>query len=249
MLLVKCAFTLWQAPSAGSYTAADLNGLYFTLGEVVEVLFSVWPSFIIFTIFFSEGVRKRSGLRSSHLPPGTDDVEISIASAPRSSDAQSQYRSPQPDEGQNQHVVATSPIEPTRATPSSSPAAPAAAAPNVQSQDAFPWAIHADEAPPEYSLPAHPLPTGSQFSTVAQSQTPGAPGQEQVLNNEPSSPGVDGRPELRNGTSEHTGALVSNGGLYQSSQPPDHDEAMGLYHQADGRVPETELLPLPPKKD
>lgn len=209
-MLLKQAYAMYFAV-LGYQNVISLNSVGYAIIEILDILFSIWPGFIIFTILFSEGMRRRDGLRSGQVAPLMQEIETS-GLAPTTSNTDLEAATP----------IRTAP-EPAAAVTSSttSPTSPLHA--TQQTSDSFPWAVQSDEAPPEYELPSRPSGQSAEPSTELQAQTQVATASTHVL-----SP-VE--------MPEH------------SYQPPSHDEAMGLYHQADGMAPRTEALPYDKKKN
>ena len=207
-MLLKQAYAMYIA-ILGYQNAVDMSDISYAVIEVLDLLFSIWPAFIILTILFSEGLRRRNGLRSGQVAPLMEEIETS-GLAPTSS---------------NTDLEAATPITPAAAATSTTSPTPALAVTQQPSQngDSFPWAIQADEAPPQYELPSRPSGSSAGPSTELQPHMQNAPVSTQL-------PSPVEMPE-------------------HAYQPPSHDEAMGLYHQADGIAPQTEALPYDKKKN
>lgn len=198
----------------GYQNATELNNIGYAIVEILDILFCIWPAFIIFTILFSEGLRRRDGLRSGQVAPLMQEIETS-GLAPTSSNTDLEAVTP----------IRTAPVPAAAAavTSTTSPTSPLHA--TQHNSDSFPWAVHSDEAPPEYELPSRPPGSSPEPSTESQPRTQTAT------------------------TSSHVSSPVGMAMPEHSYQPPSHDEAMGLYHQADGMAPQTEALPYDRKKN
>lgn len=192
----------------GYQNVIQLNSVGYAIIEILDLLFCIWPAFIIFTILFSEGMRRRDGLRSGQVAPLMQEIETS-GLAPTTSNTDLEAATP----------IRTAPVPAAAATSTASPTSPLHA--TQQTSDSFPWAVHSDEAPPQYELPSRPSGSSAEPSTGSQ-------------------------PQMQTATaSTHVSSPVEM--PEHSYQPPSHDEAMGLYHQADGMAPQTEALPYDKK--
>lgn len=238
------------APSVDSNTSFN---------EVLSVVFMTWPVFIILVLLYYLGLDNKTGLSSTGSPLLMEDGESQAAS--------SEFLSP----------------EQTIVTPMTERASAPTLTPVTQRPESlFAWDGVTD-APPEYSPPAtqQSIASGTAAlpSTVPIIRRPVAPraalsteeivrqseesledtGTRQVAASSPMDTASQAsQPPLhRSITNEHgpqvTAALPENEsmGLYhqadgrapESELPsalPSHDEAMGLYHQADGRPPTSE---------
>ncbi|CEJ93987.1 hypothetical protein VHEMI09544 [[Torrubiella] hemipterigena] len=190
--LIQSPFTNF---SIISYTSGDSEGL----SDLIHCVMVLWPYFIILTIFFAEGLKKRNTLATITEAPLMQEVESSAGLAPTSN-------STVPDASETSAVATTS--DPLASSSLPTPAAGSAAATSMPQYEAnaFAWPVPIDEAPPEYSLPQRPL------------------GHLEIP---PRNPNI-----ASHNTDENEDPAL-----------PDHNEAMGLNHQADGLRPRRNSLP------
>lgn len=185
-----------------AYSGSGSEGLT----DLVSCVLVLWPYFIVLTILFAEGLKKRNSLSTIREAPLMQEVESSAGLAPTAT-------STAPDTTETSTATAPTTTEPAM-TPLESPPVPApviattagaASMPQYQA-NTFSWPIPPDEAPPEYSLPQRPL------------------GHLEIPPHNPN---------------------ISSRNMEENEDPtlPEHDEAMGLNHQADGLRPRRNSLP------
>ncbi|OAA70641.1 hypothetical protein ISF_02615 [Cordyceps fumosorosea ARSEF 2679] len=264
--IVRAAFDIYsiifQTVSPFLFTPFVEAGSSFN--EILSVILKTWPLFIILVILYYLGLEKKTGLSSTGTSLLLGDRESQVAS--------SEFLSP----------------EPTIATPMTERAVTPALSPVHQRPESLFSCDGVADAPPEYSPPAshhvvssvtatsllhvpiirRPIPPSASQATDEMTRLSGEghelsanqPGTithqaavPSVSNSSPQSSQLSQRsldelvPQLPSTTEDDDESL----GLYHqadgrmpqselSSSLPSHDEAMGLYHQADGRPPTSE---------
>lgn len=200
LTILYVAVTVFFGSPFGS--TAFFSGESEGLSDLLHCVMVLWPYFIILTIFFAEGLKKRNTLATVTEAPLMQEVESSAGLAPTTN-------STVPDASETSPVATSSePLVPLASPSLPTPAegnAPATSMPQYEA-NAFAWPVPIDEAPPEYSLPQRPL---------AHLEIP------------PRNPNIASR-----NTDEN-----------EDPELPDHNDAMGLNHQADGLRPRRNSLP------
>lgn len=237
----------------------DLNATS-SLFEILMIVLTTWPIFIAFVILYYLGLDTKMGLWSSDRPL----LSVNMESPAESSECL------QSDAQTNTPVVET-PMAERANIPILTAAAPTAGRP----ESLFAWE-GLNDAPPEYSPPAaqpgitstapaepmapipisrRPLPSSATPLVTSGTSPRARQSEESSLTRTESAPAAARPVTTRHsieqtpprlsqdqiGTQEHTMAVVSD--------LPEHEEVMGLYHQADGRVPESESSSSLPSHD
>ena len=265
MWLIASVFDLYFdffSSQVRQYFSASID-VVSTFNELLRVLFGTWPIFIILVLLYVLGTHKHHSLRSIQQSPLMQEVESQTTSPgvePRAT--QEAISQPVAAEGGNDPatvqsatpVTANTPTEVSVTTPSHNP---------------FPWDGLAD-APPQYTPAEAPRPvlarTDEPLVSQSTQQNPALTQYplnrvhaEQNTLNSLSGPTARFQPNvaaLGQSQGSHV-ALAAESNLAAqppqhiidqqvseiSAEPPPHDEAMGLYHQADGITPRDEALP------
>ncbi|KAM3458076.1 hypothetical protein MY3296_000726 [Beauveria thailandica] len=221
-----------------------------SFNEILTVVFMTWPLFIILAILYYLGLDRKNGLSSTASPLLREDGESHVASSEFSSSEQPSV------------TPTITPMSERANAPALTPAAP-----RPESLFACDGVM---DAPPEYSPPAA-QPAISGIAAPLSAQTPiirrPVPRSLSQSTNELVRPSEEAR-----AVSTHQSDIVpqqaaissSVDNALQATQTPHHqsleehvpqtssasaaeeDESMGLYHQADGRTPESDMSnPLP----
>ncbi|KHO01596.1 uncharacterized protein MAM_00597 [Metarhizium album ARSEF 1941] len=204
---------------------------------VVDVVADTWPALVIFCVLFALGCKKR-GLWSTMQPVTPGLLDITPQQSPRSyshntsqaSEADMEFNVPAPQV--HEMLQVTSHEQPTH-EPIALREIPRLAVnppPQLQGQQQqIRQTLEAegeDDSPPDYYSARH--------------QAPPQPPPQHAL---PFTP-VNGPEEAHAGPSfalpTHSGYCS---GIPLPGSPPPHADAMGLYHQADGRTPQSQPLP------
>lgn len=229
--------TVFDIVVPGYFRASTDNGSSFN--EILSVVFMTWPVFIILIILYYLGLDSKTGLSSTGSPLLTQDTESQAASA--------EFLSEQP---------TVTPMTERENAPTLTPI-------TQQTESLFGWDGVVD-APPEYSPPAEQQPAVPRTTVAPIIRRPlpasASPLAELVVrrSNELSetSSGQPGSAMQRPGASSPTTGApqlpIERSSLEQHDIPdsvPAEEEAMGLYHQADGRAPASEPSSALPSHD
>ncbi len=230
-----------------------------SFNEVLQVIFVTWPIFILLTLLYVLGVHKTHSLRSVEQPPLMQEVESQAATADAEPIFTQSATTPMTENTPTEISVTEASHNPfpwdglSDAPPRYTPAE--TRQPSLRTTTELP----ATEASQQQSASSSQYPptqtqTTQTQSLAAQSDSVDAP--------HPSDSSAPSEPEeSRQGPEQHAAAVagpVSSGQPSQyiadaqvpemSAEPPSHDEAMGLYHQADGMMPRSETIPHDEKK-
>ncbi|KAF1732803.1 hypothetical protein CRV24_006695 [Beauveria bassiana] len=194
-----------------------------SFNEILVVVFMTWPLFIILVILYYLGLDRKNGLSSTASPLLREDGESHVASSEFSSSEQPSI------------TPIITPMSERANAPALTPVAP-----RPESLFACDGVI---DAPPEYSPPAaQPAVSGiaaplSTQTPIIRSPVPRSASQSTV------EPVRSSEEELHAVSTQHLEEHVPQ---TSSASAAEEDESMGLYHQADGRTPESEMSnPLP----
>lgn len=209
--------------------------------EIITIFFHTWPIFLIVCFMFALGVKKNDGLWSTEQPfmtqnsDGSQDVPL------------------QPQDSRRDSSLHNTSGQESSARVSSPPAYTSSLGSNRSAQRLMPNNSSAN--PPSAQRP-NGQPRQGQQPSGSRRQELGAHDQGLVAN---LGPPQQYQPPVRDnayntgivspvtpseaGPADGFGTSMS----IPSQSPPPHDEAMGLYHQADGRPPGMEPLPYPEK--
>ncbi|OAQ73616.1 hypothetical protein VFPPC_13040 [Pochonia chlamydosporia 170] len=238
-LIVCDALFLLRAAYSVSYAIAfaPSSNTPPSVFTVVDVVADTWPAFVIFCILFALGSKKR-GLWSTMQPSTPGLLDITPQQTPRSYshntsqpsdvDLESNAQEPQMhemlqvtsheqqiQEPMPRHSIPRRPVNP----------------PQIQTQQQQIRETLAaegdDDSPPDYYTARYQ-----------------APPQQSPQQASPLQPVVDDG-QVQAGPSFALPAQQPYDGMAMSipGSPPPHADAMGLYHQADGRMPESQPLP------
>ncbi|KAG8426553.1 hypothetical protein J3459_008031 [Metarhizium acridum] len=203
---------------------------------VIDVIADTWPALVIFCVLFALGCKKR-GLWSTKQPytPGLLDVTPQQSprsyshgtSQPSEADLESNMQEPQmhemPQVTSREHIL----HEPMPRH--EIPRRPVNPPPLQGEQQQIRETLEAegqDDSPPDYYSARH--------------QAPPQPVPQHAL---PFTPVGAGEEEAQAGPSFALPVQRGYDGVPLSGSPPPHADAMGLYHQADGRTPQSQPLP------
>lgn len=241
-----------------------------TFNEILQVIFVTWPIFILLTLIYALGVHKTHSLRSVEQPPLMQEIEsqTAVATAADTEPTSLQTSTPMTENAPTEISVTEASHNPfpwdglSDAPPEYTPAAirrqpgPTATEPSVSEMSQEPRAAtshlhptlaqtqaeaqplgHAqpDAGQSQSELPSTALPSGSSTLPELEQPLPGL-GQHIPTVVEPSS------------GSQPSQYIAGMQAAEMSAEPPSHDEAMGLYHQADGIMPRSETIPCEEKK-
>ncbi|TQV97827.1 hypothetical protein V2A60_006450 [Cordyceps javanica] len=214
-----------------------------SFNEILSVIFMNWPVFIILVILYYLGLDKKTGLSSTSSPLLREDGESQVTS--------SEYLS-------SEQPIVTPMTERT----SASAVTPVSQRP----ESLFAWDGVAD-APPEYSPPAaqQVIPSAGSSRTHAPIiRRPVPPSASQATGeviprseeaeaahqpNTATSPGPVPSVELARQLPPDQGSVEQDLPQVISVPATDDDMSLGLYHQADGRVPQSESPSSLPSHD
>ncbi|KAM3463232.1 hypothetical protein MY5147_001131 [Beauveria neobassiana] len=222
-----------------------------SFNEILVVVFMTWPLFIILVILYYLGLDRKNGLSSTASPLLREDGESHVASSEFSSSEQPSI------------TPIITPMSERANAPALTPVAP-----RPESLFACDGVI---DAPPEYSPPAA-QPAVSGIAAPLSAQTPIIRSPVPRFASQSTIEPVRSSEEELHAVSTHQSDIASEraatsppvDNALQATQTPHHqsleehvpqtssasaaeeDESMGLYHQADGRTPESEMSnPLP----
>ncbi|KID92735.1 hypothetical protein MGU_00324 [Metarhizium guizhouense ARSEF 977] len=202
---------------------------------VIDVIADTWPALVIFCVLFALGCKKR-GLWSTKQPYTPGLLDITPQQSPRSyshgtsqpSEADLDPNMQEPQMHEMLQVTSREHILPAPMPRHEIPRRPVHPPPLQGEQQQIRETLEAEgeeDSPPDYysarhQVPPQPVPQHALPFTPVGAGDEAQAGPSFAL---PVQQGYDGRP--------------------LSGSPPPHADAMGLYHQADGRTPQSQPLP------
>ncbi|OAA50697.1 hypothetical protein NOR_01147 [Metarhizium rileyi] len=207
-----------------------------SLFTVIDVVSDTWPEFVVFCILFALGCKKR-GLWSTKQPFPSGLLDVTPQQSPRSyshnttslqseADVESNIQEPQMHEmlQVTSHEQQLHESMPRREIPRHLVHTPQLQAQQQHIREAL-EAEGTDDSPPDYYSARH-------------QESPRHPPQPSLSCTLPG-----GTVQAHAGPSFALPTHQACGGMLADGSPPPHAEAMGLYHQADGRMPQSQPLP------